>query len=64
METHFAQIEFKNGADQGEVLPEGHQWICNVSLQSWPDILVTGLVHHLPCIYLCERHAVELGLCW
>jgi hypothetical protein len=62
--THFAALEFKKGADHGEVLPTGHQWACNASLPSWADILVTGLLHHLPSIYLCERHAVELGLRW
>jgi hypothetical protein len=63
-ETHFATLEFKKGADHGEVLPAGHQWVCNASLPSWADILITGLLRHLPSIYLCERHAVELGLHW
>jgi hypothetical protein len=59
---HFADLEFRKGADQGQVLLAGHQWVCNASLPSWPDILVNGLRQHLPCVYLCERHAVELDL--
>jgi hypothetical protein len=61
---HFADIEFRNGDDHGVVLPVGHQWVCNASLPSWPVILISGFRRHLPCIYLCERHAVELDLRW
>jgi hypothetical protein len=62
--THFADIEFRKGADRGEVLPTGHQWVCNASLPSWPNIQATEFLRHLPCIYLCEGHAVELNLRW
>ncbi len=64
LETHFADFEFRKDADHGEVLKAGHQWICNASLPSWPEILATGLLQHLPCVYLCERDALELGLRW
>jgi hypothetical protein len=60
--THFADLEFRKGTDRGEVLPTDHQWVCNASLPSWPRILDTGLLRHLPCVYLCERHAAELDL--
>jgi len=63
-DTHFADLEFKKGADGGELLPAGHQWVCNASLPDWPRILESGLLKHLPSTYLCERHAVELGLRW
>ncbi len=61
---HFADFEFKEGASHGERLPGGHQWWCNASLPSWPDILARGLWHYSPYVYLCERHAIELGLHW
>ena len=63
-ETHFADLEFKKGADRGEVLRAGHQWVCNASLPDWPRILESGLLQHLPSTFLCERHAVGLGLHW
>lgn len=63
-ETHFADFEFKRGTDVGVRLPIGHQWACNASLTSWSDILGAGLRQHVPSIYLCERHAIELGLHW
>jgi hypothetical protein len=63
-ETHFADFEYQRGTDVGVRLPTGHQWVCNASLPSWPRILDTGLLEHLPSIYLCERHAVESGLQW
>ena len=63
-ETHFADFEFKRGSDVGVRLLTGHQWVCNASLPSWPGILITGLLEHLPSIYLCEHHASESGLQW
>jgi hypothetical protein len=64
LETHFADFKFKRGTDVGVRLPTGHQWVCNASLPSWHRILDTGLLEHLPSIYLCERHAAESGLQW
>lgn len=63
-ETHFADFEFRRGSDVGVRLPTGHQWVCNASLPSWPRISNTGLLEHLPSIYLCEHHASESGLQW
>src|SRR5260370_1467492 len=64
LETHFADFEFRKDADHCEVLKAGHQWIFNASLHSWTDVLPTGFLQHLPCVYLCERDALELGLRW
>jgi len=68
--THFADVEYKKiGENFRDILPLpiGHQWVCNASLPSWPDILLSltnfGPLQ-LPSIYLCKDHAVELGLEW
>jgi hypothetical protein len=63
-ETHFADFEFKRGSDVGIRLPTGHQWVCNAALSSWPRISNTGLLEHLPAIYLCQYHSSESGLRW
>lgn len=63
LKIHFAALEFKKGAN-GVVLPAGHGWACNASLPSWSKILSIGLLQHLPSVYLCEHHAVELGFHW
>lgn len=60
--THFADFEFKRDSRHFQPLPSGHKWVCNVSLPSWPDIVLGWRELELPSVYVCRAHAQQLGM--